>query len=92
MEMENPYSNLSDVYAFGIVLFELTTNQLPYSHYSNRDQIIFLVGRGKLKPDISQIRSDTPNLLKRLLTDCVSFVAEARPPFSQVFSLLPLNE
>lgn len=39
MQDENPYSFQSDVYAFGIVLFELFSGQLPYSHISNKDQV-----------------------------------------------------
>lgn len=40
MQEENPYSFQSDVYAFGIVLFELLAGALPYSSISNKDQVI----------------------------------------------------
>ena len=39
MKEENPYSFQSDVYAFGIVLFELFALQLPYTHINNKDQV-----------------------------------------------------
>ena len=39
MKEENPYTFQSDVYAFGIVLFELMTGQLPYAHINNKDQV-----------------------------------------------------
>ncbi|VDP89573.1 unnamed protein product [Echinostoma caproni] len=84
MQGDTPYTNLSDVYAFGVVLYELITGQLPYSHYNNRDQILFLVGRGLLKPDMSDARSDIPLTMRRLAVDCVSFEREDRPPFSVV--------
>lgn len=39
MKDENPYSFQSDVYAFGVVLYELFSGQLPYSHINNKDQV-----------------------------------------------------
>jgi len=39
MKDKNPYTPKSDIYAFGIVLFELVTGQLPYSNINNKDQV-----------------------------------------------------
>ncbi|EZA56844.1 Raf-like protein serine/threonine-protein kinase phl [Ooceraea biroi] len=83
MQEENPYSFQSDVYAFGIVLFELLAGQLPYSHINNKDQILFMVGRGHLRPDLNKLRSDTPKALKRLTEDCIKFSRDDRPIFRQ---------
>ncbi|TNN19473.1 Serine/threonine-protein kinase B-raf [Schistosoma japonicum] len=88
MEGETPYTNLSDVYAYGVVIYELITGQLPYSHYNNRDQILFLVGRGLLKPDPTVCRAGIPHQLQRLSMDCCSFTRENRPPFSQIYPCL----
>ena len=43
MKEENPYTFQSDVYAFGIVHFELMTGQLPYSHINNKDQVVIRI-------------------------------------------------
>ncbi|XP_026806648.1 raf homolog serine/threonine-protein kinase Raf isoform X2 [Rhopalosiphum maidis] len=42
MQVDNPYSFQSDVYAYGIVLYELLSGQLPYTEINNKDQIIFM--------------------------------------------------
>lgn len=84
MRVENPYSFQSDVYAFGIVMFELLAMQLPYSHINNKDQILYMVGRGYLTPDLTQCRSDTPAALRRLVENCIRFEREERPLFRQI--------
>jgi len=48
MQEQNPYTFQSDVYAFGIVLFELMTGLLPYSHISNKDQVRALIPAGNI--------------------------------------------
>ncbi|XP_044261989.1 raf homolog serine/threonine-protein kinase Raf [Tribolium madens] len=88
MQEDNPYSFQSDVYAFGIVMFEMLAMQLPYSQINNKDQILFMVGRGYLKPDMSKLRSDTPKALRRLTEDCIKFNRDERPLFRQIHASL----
>lgn len=88
MQEDNPYSFQSDVYAFGIVLYEMLTLQLPYCHINNKDQILFMVGRGYLRPDLNKLRSDTPKPLKRLVEDCIKFDRDDRPLFKQIHASL----
>ncbi|XP_028134220.1 raf homolog serine/threonine-protein kinase Raf [Diabrotica virgifera virgifera] len=88
MQEDNPYSFQSDVYAFGIVIFEMLAGQLPYSHINNKDQILFMVGRGYLKPDLTKLRSDTSKALRRLTEDCIKFEREERPLFRQIHATL----
>uniref|UniRef100_A0A6I8PWY0 non-specific serine/threonine protein kinase n=1 Tax=Xenopus tropicalis TaxID=8364 RepID=A0A6I8PWY0_XENTR len=90
MQDNNPYSFQSDVYAFGIVLYELMTGQLPYSNINNRDQIIFMVGRGYLSPDFSKVRSNCPKAMKRLMADCLKKKRDERPLFPQILASIEL--
>jgi B-Raf proto-oncogene serine/threonine-protein kinase len=84
----NPYSTLSDVYSFGICLYELLTSMLPYDTIKNRDQILFMVGSGRLKPNMEHIRNDAPKTLRNLLDQCIQFDREQRPEFRHIYSLL----
>ncbi|XP_053150578.1 serine/threonine-protein kinase A-Raf isoform X2 [Hemicordylus capensis] len=86
MQDPNPYSFQSDVYSFGVVLYELLSGTLPYSHINNRDQIIFMVGRGYLSPDLSKVPSNCPKAMRRLMSDCLKFKREERPLFPQILA------
>uniref|UniRef100_A0AAQ5ZWG3 non-specific serine/threonine protein kinase n=1 Tax=Amphiprion ocellaris TaxID=80972 RepID=A0AAQ5ZWG3_AMPOC len=84
MQDSNPYTFQSDVYGYGVVLFELMSGALPYSNINNRDQIIFMVGRGYLSPDLSKLYSTSPKSMKRLIIDCLKFKRDERPLFPQI--------
>ncbi|XP_053329435.1 serine/threonine-protein kinase A-Raf [Spea bombifrons] len=90
MQESSPYSFQSDVYAYGVVLYELVAGVLPYANINNRDQIIFMVGRGYLSPDLSKVSTNCPKAMKRLLVDCLKFKREERPLFPQILSSIEL--
>ncbi|KAK6466688.1 serine/threonine-protein kinase A-Raf [Huso huso] len=84
MQDSNPYSFQSDVYGYGVVLYEIMSGTLPYSNINNRDQIIFMVGRGYLSPDLTKVYSNCPKAMKRLIIDCLKFNKDERPLFPQI--------
>ncbi|XP_067881708.1 RAF proto-oncogene serine/threonine-protein kinase-like isoform X1 [Heterodontus francisci] len=90
MQDNNPYSFQSDVYAYGIVLYEIMTGTLPYSYINNRDQIIFMVGRGYLTPDLSKVYRNCPKAMKRLIVDCIKVKRDERPLFIQILASIEM--
>lgn len=84
---KDPYTLQSDVYAFGVVLFELGTGELPYPGRT-RDQIMYSVGRGWLKPDLTLMANDMPKAFHALTKECINYAVEGRPLFPQIVSRL----
>lgn len=62
------------------------SQNIYYQHvpYFLCPQIIFMVGRGYLSPDLSKVRSNCPKAMKRLMADCLKKKREERPLFPQV--------
>lgn len=50
-------------------------------------QIIFMVGRGYLSPDLSKLFKNCPKAMKRLVADCIKKSKDERPLFPQVYSV-----
>lgn len=47
-------------------------------------QIIYMVGRGYLSPDLSKLYKNCPKAMKRLVADCIKKSKDERPLFPQV--------
>ena len=88
MKPANPYSCVSDVYAFGIVMYELMCSELPYSNVGCRDQLLWMIGSGIMRPNDDNARHDTPRAFRQLFKECVSYDRDERPLFPHIHSTL----
>lgn len=80
----NPYNMLTDVYSFGILLWEMTSLKQPFKGFSPRDhseRVIY----GNERPKVSQ---SWPLDLKNLMKMCWSEKIENRPDFKTVKMVL----
>lgn len=79
-----PYDRKVDVYAFGLILWEMVAGALPYKDMTPV-QAAFSVVHKKLRPPIP---SDCPMSMKTLMEQCWSSNPHKRPEFWQVVKIL----
>ena len=82
-DTSNPYTFKSDVYAFGIVMYELFAGQLPYK--AAMEQIVFCVGRGLMKPDMKKlVEIKAKEKIQAVMQRCIAKDPADRPEFQEV--------
>ncbi|GLD99636.1 hypothetical protein PINS_up008362 [Pythium insidiosum] len=84
----------TDMYAFGILLLELDSHELPFSDVTlsngqplTEQAMLELLGTGALQPTISP---NCPMPIARLILECVSFDPRERPSASDALGRLEL--
>ncbi len=70
-------SRASDLYSFGVVLFELTTGRLPFARARSFATAFEQARTGPPRP--SALRSEVPGALDALVLDCLASAPEQRP-------------
>jgi len=78
------YSKMSDVWAFGIVVYEIVAQCEPHKDKDLIDVALQIRDAG-LTPEIP---SDCPPLLREVMKMCWNKQPEQRPPFEKICSLL----
>ncbi len=61
----------SDLYALGVVLYELFTNRLPFN-FANLNEAIAVHARGEMPTPAHEIRSDLPQIIDTILNKCLA--------------------
>ena len=82
--MDLPFTERSDVYAFGTVWYELLYNEWPFRNQPV-ESIIWQVGCG-VKQTLSVVAS--PRDVKSILMTCWAFRPQDRPEFQQIMHAL----
>ena len=95
---KNPYTHASDIYAYGVVLYEIFAGELPYQNKSFIDpaMVIYMVGSGKMKPDLNRLNpkpsendsnqpgaKSTPKMIRELIENSLLKDPTARPIFQE---------
>jgi kinase suppressor of Ras 2 len=79
-----PFSDKSDVYAFGTVWYELLCGEFPFKSQPS-ETIIWQVGRG-MKQSLANIQATHD--VKHILMLCWKYTPDDRPPFSLLLETL----
>ncbi|MQM09403.1 hypothetical protein Taro_042272 [Colocasia esculenta] len=75
---------MSNVYSFGMVVWEIVTGEAAYSSYSPVQAAVGIAACG-LRPDIPK---DCPQVLRSLMLKCWNNHPSKRPPFSEILAVL----
>ncbi|KAL9266520.1 Serine/threonine-protein kinase STY8-like protein [Drosera capensis] len=78
---------MSNVYSFGMVIWEMVAGEAAYSAYSPVQAAVGIAMCG-LRPEIPK---DCPHVLKSLMTQCWDSCPSKHPQFTEVISMLMLG-
>jgi len=81
---KKPYTKESDVYSFGMIMWEFTTGKKPF-HDRPHDHYLMLDILNGIRP---QVTDDTPEFYAELMKKCWDHSPENRPTASEIYACL----
>lgn len=81
---DSQYSQASDVWSYGVVVWEMLTGEIPFSKFEDW-AVQYKVAAGKMKLPIPET---CPNDIKDLLTSIWLHERKERPTFTQIIEVL----
>lgn len=86
------YNGKSDVYAFGILMYEVITESLPYPNYQNKKISDFNLKSKIVNDDYRpEFKVPVKPALKKLITQCWTKNPNDRPTFEEIYNKLAFN-
>ena len=79
-----PYTKESDIYSFGMIMWEHTTGKKPFHDRSHNHHLILDILKGE-RPEITE---DTPEFYANLMKDCWDPKPENRPTSKEILECL----
>jgi sterile alpha motif and leucine zipper-containing kinase AZK len=87
MLADSKYNEKVDVWSFGMVVYELTTNKIPYDYCNNNQFQIYDVIKNKKTPPLPEGIEIHP-ILRELMYQCWNWDPQQRSSFTQIVQTL----
>lgn len=85
----NVYSKASDVYSFALVVYEILSNEKPFTE---TDSISLIYNKIVVKGERPLMNDSIPDRFKKLIEQCWSQDPNERPEFSEIVYQLKMDE
>jgi sterile alpha motif and leucine zipper-containing kinase AZK len=82
------YNEKVDVWSFGMVLYEIATNTIPYHNCQNSAQVIEELCVNKKTPSLPENLTKIHPTLVDLMKQCWNWESHNRPSFTQIVQIL----
>ncbi|XP_013922748.1 PREDICTED: mixed lineage kinase domain-like protein [Thamnophis sirtalis] len=86
--LHHPYNLASEIYSFGIVLWEIATGKLPFTG-CNSQEIYEKVHKQKVQEPLSE---DCPPYLREIINQCRSYNPSKRPTTEVIVNQLLIDQ